>query len=66
MKEHFVELPEWEFEVEEVSAGFYEVTGRDKVGHQVAAEGIDPTALLEQCRKYALHIAHQLSSQKKS
>ena len=53
MKREFLDLPTWEFEIDEVSAGVYEVMGRDRSGHRVSAKGIDPEALLEQCRKEA-------------
>ena len=53
MKREFLDLPTWEFDIDEVSAGVYEVTGRDKLGHRVSAKGIDPESLFERCRKEA-------------
>lgn len=52
----FEELPDWAFEVTEVSAGVYRVTGQDKVGRRVVAEGLDPDACLQDCRASALAI----------
>lgn len=43
----------WSFEVEEISAGVYQVTGRDAVGHSVVATGTDPDALLAECEAMA-------------
>lgn len=47
------ELPDWEFEIREVSAGVYRATGTDRVGHRVVIEGVDPDACLEECRSSA-------------
>lgn len=46
----------WTFDTEEVSAGVYRVRGVDEMGRSVEAIGIDPDALLEQCRKSAAQI----------
>jgi hypothetical protein len=62
MKRDFRDLPTWEFEMDEVSAGVYEVTGRDRAGHRVSAKGIDLDSLLEQCRNEALRISLRPSS----
>lgn len=53
MTEKFNELPGWAFEVEEVSAGVYEVEGRDSAGRRVSVRGTDPDALLEEARDAA-------------
>jgi hypothetical protein len=50
MKKRFPDLPAWYFCVDEVSAGVYEVIGRDDAGNVVSAKGIDPNSLSEQCR----------------
>jgi hypothetical protein len=39
MNKVFPDLPDWTFEVEEVLAGVYEVTGTDKAGHRVSTKG---------------------------
>jgi hypothetical protein len=57
MTQMFSELPGWTFSVEEVSAGVYEVTGTDGLGHRVQAKGVDPDALLAECRRYAARLA---------
>jgi|HubBroStandDraft_5_1064220.scaffolds.fasta_scaffold1609679_1 hypothetical protein len=41
MKKRFPGLPAWHFDVDEVSAGVYEVIGRDDAGNVVSAKGID-------------------------
>jgi hypothetical protein len=56
MKKQFSDLPKWIFEMDEVSAGVYEVNGHDIDGHKVTGRGIDLDALLEQCRAEALGI----------
>jgi hypothetical protein len=62
MKKEFLDLPMWEFEMEEVSAGVYEVTGRDRAGHRVYAKGVDLDSLVEQCRNEALRLSIRGSS----
>jgi hypothetical protein len=57
MKKQFPDLPAWNFDMDEVSAGVYEVIGRDNAGHIVSAKGIDLDSLLEQCRKEARKIS---------
>jgi hypothetical protein len=57
MNQLFPDLPGWTFEIEEVSANVYEVTGMDAVGHRVQMKGTDPDALLEDARKSAKKIA---------
>jgi hypothetical protein len=56
MIETYQELPRWKFDVEEVSAGVYEVVGTDDRGHRLQFKGTDPDALLEQARAAAAAI----------
>jgi hypothetical protein len=65
MSKTYPDLPEWHFEVEEVSAGVFEVTGRDRVGHRVSAKGVDPDTLLEQCRRDALKMVMRVPTESK-
>ncbi|WAR43784.1 hypothetical protein [Methylomonas rapida] len=53
MKKTYPDLPEWEFELDEVSANVYEVVGTDKLGHKVSSKGVDLDELIEICRKDA-------------
>lgn len=46
----------WGFTTEEVSAGVYRVTGRDRFGHRIIIEGLNPDAALEACRAAAAAI----------
>ena len=55
MRREFPELPGWVFEIDEVSAGIYEVIGRDQSGRSVSAKGIDLDIVLEEGRQKALH-----------
>jgi hypothetical protein len=47
----------WVFEVEEVSANVYRVTGHDAQGRNVARTGTDPDALLAQCKQDAIEVS---------
>jgi len=47
------DLPNWTFEVSEVSAGVYCVSGKNKSGISVELTGIDPDKLLSECKDYA-------------
>jgi len=50
------DLPGWTFHVEEVSAGVYSVTATDRTGRAVEKKGIDPDALIAECRQTAIEI----------
>jgi hypothetical protein len=52
----FKELPGWQFEVDEISAGVYKVCGKDKSGRNVEAIGVDPDTLIDKCKKSAMGI----------
>jgi hypothetical protein len=56
MKKTYPKLPEWIFELDEVSANVYEVIGVDRLGHRVASRGLDLEQVIEQCKKYAMEI----------
>lgn len=55
----FPEIPGWEFELDEVSAGVYKVVGTDKAGHTVSSTGTDLEELIERCKKDALSIGSE-------
>ena len=57
MKQSFDDVPGWTFEIEEVSANVYEVTGTDSAGRRVQMKGTDPDVLLEDARKSARKIS---------
>jgi Glycosyl hydrolase family 1 len=42
----YPDLPNWIFEIEEVSAGIYEVVARDNAGNEVSGKGIDVVAMI--------------------
>jgi hypothetical protein len=65
MKERYPDLPGWEFEFEEVSAGVYEVGGYDTAGHRVFAKGFDFDLLVERCRDEARRIVERGPSPRK-
>ncbi len=41
----------WFFRIEEISQGFYRVTGVDIFGRSISKDGIDPEELLFACKK---------------
>ena len=49
MRKVFSDLPSWEFDLDEVSAGVYEVIGRNKSGLCVQSKGIDLDVITEEC-----------------
>jgi hypothetical protein len=59
MKKTYSDLPEWSFELDEVSANVYEVVGTDRMGHRVSSTGIDLDQIIEQCKKNAWKIGCQ-------
>jgi hypothetical protein len=47
------DLGDWTFKEDEVSAGVYRVVGFDTAGRSVESSGVDPDALLEECKQWA-------------
>jgi hypothetical protein len=62
LRRTFPELPEWVFEIDEVSAGVFHVKGTDTSGRSVETTGTDPDALLNECRGSAERIKSPRSS----
>jgi hypothetical protein len=58
MIETYSELPTWKFDVQEVSAGVYEVVGTDDRGRRVQFKGTDPDRLLDEARSAARAVGH--------
>lgn len=56
MIKKFPDLPDWSFEMDEVSAGVYEIIGKDKYGHQIRSQGTDLDILVWECRTWALEL----------
>ncbi len=52
MPQMFPDVPHWTFDVYEVSAGVYEVKGKDIYGHIVGRKGIemDLEKLIDECK----------------
>jgi hypothetical protein len=59
MKKEFPELPDWSFEIEELSAGGYRVTATAKSGRTFEAKGTDREALLAECRQEVAALSEQ-------
>jgi hypothetical protein len=53
MKRDSQDVPGWTFEVREVSAGVFVVTGRDVHGRNIERIGEDVDAMLVACRLWA-------------
>jgi len=53
-----IEYPEqgWSFDIIEISANIFKVTGKDKQNHIIELTGTEPDELLEKCKKYATDI----------
>jgi hypothetical protein len=58
----FPELPKWIFNVVEVSAGAYRVSGKDEMGRSISLSGFDDEKLLLECKEYAAQILKQDAS----
>ena len=56
MASPFEDVPGWEFTVDEVSAGVYEVFGVDEAGRSVRVYGQDPDELLRRCHEQAVEM----------
>jgi hypothetical protein len=56
MSLEFKELPGWSFDIDEVSAGVYKASGKDRSGRSVEAIGLDPDELLKECKRAAAKI----------
>jgi hypothetical protein len=56
----FPELPDWIFEVQETSAGMYEVTAAESHGHRIQMTGTDAEAMVAECRELAARVAVRL------
>ena len=52
----FPDLPDWTFDVKEVSACVWRVRGIDRAGRSVERTGTDMDEVLDQCRKKAAEI----------
>ena len=54
-------LSEWTVKIEEVSAGVYRPHAYDQAGRRFGMTGIDPDALLEECRKCVAQLTNEAS-----
>jgi hypothetical protein len=55
----FDNLPGWNFEVREISAGVFKATASDRLGRNIEQTGINPDVLLDECKKYAQDILNE-------
>lgn len=56
MAVEFNELPGWQFDADEISAGVFKVIGMDQQGQSVEAIGPDPDELIRKCKQDALRV----------
>jgi hypothetical protein len=52
-KRTYPDLPMWVFNIDEVSAGVYEVIARDDQGYEISEKGIDVADAIENCKQRA-------------
>jgi hypothetical protein len=62
MKKVFSDLPDWSFDIDEVSAGVYEVVASDKHHRQFSNKDTDLDALLERSRQQARELEQRRRS----
>lgn len=53
----YPELPGWIFDIDEKSAGVYEVVARDAKGHTITKAGTDPERLIDECKRDAADLS---------
>jgi hypothetical protein len=56
MKRTFLDLPGWSFDIDEASAGVYQVIAVDEKGHVISKTGFDPELLIAESRFEASNI----------
>ncbi len=64
MQENIKNLPNWVFDVDEVSAGVYKVVGKHVLGCSLEVKGIDSEELLTQAAKDAQQMEEGLKGKK--
>lgn len=57
---HYEDLPRWEFRVVETSAGIYRLDAVREGGITGAGTGTDPDELLDQFKRWAHKVEHDL------
>lgn len=56
MKKKFSDLPNWKFDIDEVSANVYEIIGIDTTGEKISFKGYDLDEIIDQSRERAKEI----------
>ncbi len=56
MNKTYKDLPEWVFELDEISANVYKVIGMHNSGYEISAIGISLEDIIEQCKSDAKEI----------
>lgn len=51
MIRNYPELPGWIFDIDEKSAGVYEVVARDARGRTIKKAGTNPEQLIDECKR---------------
>ena len=47
----YPEYPDWSFDIDEISAGVYQVLAKDMRGYAITRVGIDPESLIDDCKR---------------
>jgi hypothetical protein len=53
MKTKIATLPNWTFNINEVSSGVYKLSGQHKLGCNIELTGVDPEKLIEEAKTSA-------------
>lgn len=55
-----IELPNWRFEVTEITAGMYRIRGTRSTGNQVEQISSDPESAMQNCRRDAAKLEEEI------
>jgi len=64
MKKKIATLPNWTFDIDEISAGVYELKGRNDLGCTVELSGIDPDDLIAKGISSAENMEQELKTKR--
>jgi hypothetical protein len=59
MIREYQELPGWTFDIDEKSAGVYEVVARAEKGHVITRVGTEPERLIDACKREAVDLSRR-------
>ena len=59
MTRTYPDLPGWSFEIDEESAGVYQVVAKDARGRTIVRVATDPEFLIDECRREAADLSQR-------